>query len=184
MMRKVRDQPETAWVEPDQWSQWWQLGLQPKTDNTLRLNELKSCSIHQVMCLRKLRYRPNLNFPVNIQMTQRSHDGVAEPVSRPQVCRCRELKLQVSKRQPRNLKDFIPIKRSGPDSRWDVRKPRDQLQETSYHCACQHGFSKSSNDTQIMTLVSLFFCGFLVDIQFELTLKVRDCSFLGKWANF
>lgn len=131
MMRKVRDQPETAWVEPDQWSQWWQLGLQPKTDNTLRLNELKSCSIHQVMCLRKLRYRPNLNFPVNIQMTQRSHDGVAEPVSRPQVCRCRELKLQVSKRQPRNLKDFIPIKRSGPDSRWDVRKPRDQLQETT-----------------------------------------------------
>lgn len=57
---------------------------------------------------------------------------------------------------------------------------RDQLQETSHHCARQHGFSKSSNDTQIMTLVSLFFCGFLVDIQFELTLKVRDCSFLGK----
>lgn len=56
---------------------------------------------------------------------------------------------------------------------------RDQLQETSHHCARQHGFSKSSNDTHYDFGI-IIFCGFLVDIQFELTLKVRDCSFLGK----
>lgn len=65
-----------------------------------------------------------------------------------------ELKLQVSKRQPRNLKE-----------EWARFSLRCSNLGTNYKkrlttVLVNKGFSKSSNETQIMTLISLFFVDF------------------------
>ncbi len=53
----------------------------------------------------------------------------------------RELKLRVSKRQPRNLNDLERIcKEEWTKIPPEMCKPGDQLQETSDLCACQQGF--------------------------------------------
>ncbi len=53
----------------------------------------------------------------------------------------RELKVQVAKRQPRNLNDLERIcKEECEYASWDVYKPGGQLQETSDLCDCQQGF--------------------------------------------